>query len=384
MARQPNWFAGMSREAIEAEIEARKARLLQMIRSGQPRPSRYCNDSDERSLSRTLESACLKGSASYDLCFDISMRAVPSNWFDPDRYIRGKQAMQDALQRARSGGPRPRPKTGDPHETAMCSQVHWHQEIFSEIRPDWFDPDMDERVAKIKEEILALALSGVKRPVRKHAGSAELERLAEAIERFTSPSQHAYDAEFTAKLKLIRPDWFRDTKLELMQQRDENDKKKFIEMAASGAKRPSIKEQPKLARRLLRLINKDKEFHRQITAANPTWVGKSRDMKRFWDGLPDWLDKEYTHDGETLSIRKWAAKLRCKENTLYQYLRDHTIEQAVKLYTRKALTCDGETLTLTQWAKKLGITPSSLFGRLQSYQPEIALSPKNWENRKNV
>jgi AraC-like DNA-binding protein len=266
---------------------------------------------------------------------------------------------------------------------AIDNQIGRHPEIFQPLRPDWFDPDRDERVIKLKEEILTLASSGAKRPVRKHADSAEMERLAEAIERFTSPSQHAYDAEFTTKLKLIRPDWFRDTKLEIMQRRDEEDKKKFIEMAASGAKRPPIKEQPKLARRLYKLINADEEFHRQIAAANPTWVGKSRDMKRFWIGLPDWLDKEYTHDGETLSIRKWATKLRCKENTLYQYLRDHTIEQAVKLHTRKkSLTCDGETLTLTQWSKKLGITPSSLFDRLRLHPPEIALSPKNWENRK--
>jgi AraC-like DNA-binding protein len=157
----------------------------------------------------------------------------------------------------------------------------------------------------------------------------------------------------------------------------------FLEMATSKAKRPSIKEQPKLARRLLRLIDKDKEFHQQIAAANPAWVGKSRNMKQFWEGLPDWLDKEYTHAGETLSIRQWAAKWNCKENTLYQYLRDHTIEQAAKLYThKKSLTCDGETLTLTEWSKKLGITPSSLFDRLRLHPPEIALSPKNWENRK--
>jgi hypothetical protein len=241
---------------------------------------------------------------------------------------------------------------------------------------------MDERVARIKEEILAYALAGGKRPHRKSAKTEEEKRFAEAIERFTSPSQHAYDAEFTAKLKAIRSDWFRDTKIELARQRDENDKKMFLEMATSKAKRPSIKEQPKLARRLLRLIDKDKEFHQQITAANPAWVGKSRDMKAVWEDLPKWPDKEFTYEGETLSIREWAAKLGCKKNTLYQYLLNHTIEEAVKLQTRKRrLTCDGETMTLTKWAKKLGISPASLIGRLQSYPMEVALSPKNWENR---
>jgi hypothetical protein len=330
-----------------------------------------------------MEGYMTKNSTSYDLSFDTAMRAVPSDWFDAERYVRGNKAREAVFKLAKSGGPRPQEKTGDPFTTAMCSQVHWHRDELSKIRPDWYDQDAADRVIRIKEEILALASSGAKRPARRYAGSAELERLAEAIDRFTSPSQHAYDAEFTAKLKALRPDWFRDTKLELMRQRDEEDKKKFVEMAAAGTKRPSIKEQPKLARRLLRLIDKDEEFHRQITAANPTWTGMSRNMKQFWEGLPDWLDKEYTHAGETLSIRGWAAKWGCKENTLYQYLRDHSIEQAAKLYTRKKLICDGESMTLTKWAKKLGISPASLVGRLKSYPTEVALSPKNWENRKN-
>ncbi|MFA5767090.1 MAG: hypothetical protein WC919_04155 [Candidatus Paceibacterota bacterium] len=382
MARRELWFAGMTREAIHIAIGARKARLLEMVRSGQPRPNRYSKDLDESSLARTLDAACDKGGDAYDFSFDIRVRAVPSDWFDPDRRERSAKAFQEALKLAKSGAPRPGWRSGK-HGMAIDNQIGRHPEIFQPLRPEWFDPDRDERVIKLKEEILAYALAGGKRIHRKSAKNDEEMRFAEAIERFTSPSQHAYDAEFTAKLKLIRPDWFRDTKVEIVRHEDEKEKKMFLEMVASGVKRPSIKEQPKLARRLVRLIKKDEEFHRQIAMANPTWVGKSRDMKRFWIGLPDWLDKEYTHDGETLSIRKWATKLRCKENTLYQYLRDHTIEQAVKLHTRKnSLTCDGETMTLTQWANRLGITPPSLFGRLQSYPPEIALSPKNWENRK--
>ena len=382
MARKELWFAGMTRDAIHKAIEARKALLLQMVRSGQPRPSRYSDDSDENSLARTLEAACDENGQSYDFSFDVAVRSVPSDWFDADRYERGDKAREAVFKLARSGGSRPQAKAGDPFATAMCSQVHWHRDELFKIRPDWYDPDMADRVIQIKEEILAYASSGGKRPHRKSAKNEEEQRFAEAIERFTSPSQHAYDAEFTTKLKAIRPDWFRDTKLELAQQRDEEDKKIFLEMAANGAKRPSIKEHPKLARRLQKLLNKDKEFHQQITAANSTWVGNSRDMKAVWEDLPKWPDKEFTYEGETLSIREWAAKLGCKKNTLYQYLLNHTIEEAVKLQTRKRrLTCDGETMTLTKWAKKLGISPSSLVGRLQSYPMEIALSPKNWENR---
>ncbi|MFA5767620.1 MAG: hypothetical protein WC919_06885 [Candidatus Paceibacterota bacterium] len=377
-----NWFAGMSREQIDAAIAAKKALLLQMIRSGQPRPRRYQGDKEERHLARSMEGYITKSSSSYDFSFDVAMRAVPSDWFDADRYDRGKQAMKDALERAHSGGPRPQPRTGDLRETAMNSQVNWHREIFEAIRPDWFDPDMEERVAKIKVEVLLLAQSGAKRPVRRYADSPELERLAEAIDRFTAPSQHAYDAEFTDKLRAIRPDWFRDTKLEIMRQRDEDAKKMFLAMATSGANRPPIKGQRKLARLLSRLINTDKEFHRQITEANPKWVGKKRDMKKVWESRPVRQDKEYTYEGETLSLSGWATKLGCKENTLYQYLLNHSIEQAVKLHTRKMLTCDDESHTLTEWAKKLGISASSLCGRLNSYPPEVALSPKNWENRR--
>jgi hypothetical protein len=353
-----------------------------MVRSGQSRPNRYSKDLDESSLARTLDAACDKGGDAYDFSFDLAVRAAPSDWFDPDRRERSAKAFQDALKLAKSGAPRPGNKS-DSYNMAIDNQIGRHPEIFQPLRPEWFDPDRDERVIKLKEEILAYALAGGKRPGRKSAKNDEEMRFAEAIERFTSPSQHAYDAEFTTKLKAIRPDWFRDTKLELMRQRDEKDKKMFLEMAASGVKRPQFTKQRKLARLLSRLLNQDKEFHRQIAAANPAWVGMSRNMKQFWEGLPDWLDKEYTHSGETLSIRKWAVKLGCKENTLYQYLRDHTIEQAVKLHTRKkSLTCDGETLTLTEWSKRLGITPSSLSDRLKLHPPEIALSPKNWENRK--
>jgi hypothetical protein len=381
MAKRYNWFAGMTREEIEAAIAAKKALLLQMIRSGQPRPRRYQGDKEERHLARSMEGYITKGSSSYDFSFDTAIRSVPSDWFDADRYERGNKAREAVFKLARSGGPRPKEKTGDPFTTAMCSQVHWHRDELSKIRPDWYDPDAADRVTKIKEEILALAQSGAKRPVRRRAGSPEMERLAEAIDRFTAPSQHAYDAELTAKLREIRPDWFRDTKLELAQQRDDDAKKMFLEMAKNGKARPHYKRQRKLARLLSRLINADKEFHRQITEANPAWTGNSRNMKKVWENRPKWPNKEYTYAGETLSIREWAIRLGCKENTLYQYLLNHSIEEAVKLYTRKKLTCDGETMTRTQWAEKLGITVSSLTGRLKSYSPEIALSPENWENR---
>lgn len=326
----------MTREEIDAAIAAKKALLLQMIRSGQPRPTRYTDDPVQRNLARSIEAYCFKGSLSYDLVFDTKMRAVPSDWFDPDKYDRGKKAKDDALEIAKNGGPRPS-SNGNKHEKEMYHATYWYREEFEIIRPDWFD-DVDERVAKIKTEILALASSGAKRPVRRRAGSAELERLAEAIDRFTAPSQHAYDAELTAKLRLIRPDWFRDTKLEIMRQQDEGSKKMFLEMAASGAKRPQFTKQRKLARLLSRLIDADEEFHRQIMAANPAWTGMSRDMKKVWEGRPVWQDREFTYAGETLSIREWAAKLGCKEKTLYQYLLLHSIEEAIEWHTRPKRT----------------------------------------------
>ena len=38
----------------------------------------------------------------------------------------------------------------------------------------------------------------------------EERELAEALEHYTNPDDPQYDAEFTAELRRIRPDWFND------------------------------------------------------------------------------------------------------------------------------------------------------------------------------
>jgi hypothetical protein len=74
------------------------------------------------------------------------------------------------------------------------------------------------------------------------------------------------------------------------------------------------------------------------------------------------------HNGETLNLKEWAAKLGIPQGTLKTRLRKWGTERALstgKLNIKKTYTHQGKTRTLKQWAKVLGVRYDFLYSRLR-------------------
>jgi hypothetical protein len=71
------------------------------------------------------------------------------------------------------------------------------------LRPDW-DYGIRWRAAKNKKErLLEIAASGGEKP------KVRRDELGKALENYMSASANAYDAEFSEKIRKLRPEWFR-------------------------------------------------------------------------------------------------------------------------------------------------------------------------------
>ena len=81
----------------------------------------------------------------------------------------------------------------------------------------------------------------------------------------------------------------------------------------------------------------------------------------------------YEYNGETHTLQEWANVLGVPYNTLYMRLWrfDISFAEAAEFKpmrpVRKAMTitANGETLTIKQWAAKLGIQPRSIYARVK-------------------
>jgi hypothetical protein len=104
--------------------------------------------------------------------------------------------------------------------------------------------------------------------------------------------------------------------------------------------------------------------------------------------------KQYTCNGETLTASEWAKKLGRSRERIRQRLEKYPVEVALYAvppapplrtgrFPEKRRTCNGETLTTKEWAEKLKITVDTLRYRLKHSSPEIVLSG-NWERRRKM
>ena len=170
---------------------------------------------------------------------------------------------QELLKLARSGEKRPHHKTKQGRaltkytstSTGHCNPDFTKQ--IKELAPSWF---VHENTALIrKQDLLELASSGGKRPHQKT-------KQGRALYPYTSPSHGSYDPVFTKQIKELAPIWFENTAL--------INKHELLELARSGAKRPSRK--TKLGEALVRYSrsshpSSDPEFVKQVTELAPSW-----------------------------------------------------------------------------------------------------------------
>jgi hypothetical protein len=109
--------------------------------------------------------------------------------------------------------------------------------------------------------------------------------------------------------------------------------------------------------------------------------------------------KRYTCNGETLTASEWAKKLGRSRERIRQRLEKYPIEVALYMVpptpsprpgrrhlrgssdTRKQYTCNGETLTIKEWAEKLNLSVDVLRYRLKNNSPAMVLSG-NWDRKR--
>ena len=115
-----------------------------------------------------------------------------------------------------------------------CYDANFHNKLRA-LRPDWFTADgallpmVPTSTIETKEELLKMAESGKPRPSSNvlircmndpmpdktaeerediyHYAGAE-QRLGRALINYTNKSRKTYDADFDAKIRALRPDWF--------------------------------------------------------------------------------------------------------------------------------------------------------------------------------
>lgn len=124
------------------------------------------------------------------------------------------------------------------------------------------------RADVIKAKLMKMAMSGSKRPPFR----GKSQKDATALYRYTRKGGTYYDAQFTKQLRTARPDWF---------ERSSGVKKaKLLELAKSGAVRPSLRDKDVIIRSLAAGLGNytnstnssyDPDFEKKIRKAAPHW-----------------------------------------------------------------------------------------------------------------
>lgn len=205
---RPDWF---DREKFERAAKARRE-VLELAKSGAPRPSRLSKDPHERQLAYALNMH------NYDLNtypWWQEIYAIRPDWFDPDIKNRVAENKRRLLEIARSGGKRPSKKSKDPETRRLGSAIEVctakYQQSYDEafdkeirtLRPDWFDPDRNTRLADMREKFLQLARSGAPRP-KERAVDPEERKMGQLLRRVIKKFP-----EFAEEMRRARPEWFR-------------------------------------------------------------------------------------------------------------------------------------------------------------------------------
>jgi hypothetical protein len=246
---RPDWFITQYQIANN-----KKKQLIKMAKDGEKRPSKRTHP-----LGASLGTYVNKSQrGSYDPKFTKEIKKIRPDWFFPQTKL-ANQKKKELISLAKSGKPRPRFKTklgqflGERTTKKEYKNSDFNK-IIRKIRPDWFVTQAQTN----KKKIIELAKSGRKKPNQK-----------------TKFGMHYYsylrnNENFKKTLMNIRPDWF-ISRSEIVQMK----KKKLLEMAKNGEKRPY----DNLGSCLSNYVGKgsgtyDAIFTKKIKKLRPDWFQK--------------------------------------------------------------------------------------------------------------
>jgi hypothetical protein len=179
--------------------------------------------------------------------------------FDKKRIIDPEGNKQELIALAKSGAKRPSCKT----KLGRCLRSYTNKgssydkdfdKLIRSLRHDWFINQSEKANAK-KQELIRLAKSGAKRPSRKT-------NLGQCLCHYTHKG-NSYDKDFDKLIRSLRPDWFNKIYFK---------KQELIKLAKSGAKKPD--RNSKIGDRLRSYLRNDKEFAKLIRSLRPDWFKK--------------------------------------------------------------------------------------------------------------
>ena len=276
LQRQGTSLHQLRSEVMDDSAAIKKAELLRLGRSGAPHPHW------KSQLGHAFYCYTSPTSGSYDADFTQQLKKVAPSWF-ADRTANTAIKKAELLRLARSGAPRPHHSSqlGRALSRYTFSSYDFAQQI-KKAAPKWFK---DTATAIKKAELLRLARSGAPRPHWKS-------QLGNALRRYTQPSAHSYDPDFTKQLRKDAPKWFDSVatkKAELLRLARSGaprppantaiKKAELLRLARSGAPRPHHSSQ--LGRALRKYTQPsahsyDPDFTKQIKKAAPSWFSRRR------------------------------------------------------------------------------------------------------------
>ena len=238
--------------------------LAEALKHGR-RPNANSKNANERRLGTVLINYTRPGT--HDPVFDAKVRGLRPDWFANTADTK----KEKLLKLAKTGAKRPSKKTQlgtalgrYTNKSSQCYDPVFDKEIIG-LRPDWFENTAD----KNKKKLLELARSGTDRPNHRSDSSTAERRLDSSLHSYIHKSSDCYDPIFDEEIHKLRPDWF-------MKQSDKI-KNELLELAKSGAKRPSQNSKDettkKLGRALCRYIGiyRDPVFDKKIRELRPDW-----------------------------------------------------------------------------------------------------------------
>lgn len=268
-------------------VAEKKKRLLEIAKNGGKRPTRKTADIEERRLANALHGYTHIYTGCYDFSFDTQIRALRPEWFGPSIVNRASERKKKLLEMARSGRRRPNQRSSNLEEIRLLHALDGYASAKSDtydasfakeirtLRPDWFDPHRQIRAEDDKKRIIAIARGGEDKPNKKSDDPVE-RRFGQAIQRHKNKNSVFYQ-----ELLLIRPDWFNPTAASIVAE----NKRRLLQMAKDGARRPSSRSKCSEERRLESALRRytgeknnsyDPTFCKEIRNLRPEWSDPNR------------------------------------------------------------------------------------------------------------
>jgi hypothetical protein len=200
---RPDWFVDI--------VAENKIKLITLAKSGARRPGRYINrPSEEQRLATAFNTYTYKKKTKmYDPVFEQTIRELRPDWFIRQSEIN----KQKLIELAHNGAARPKQtRTNNSIGRALvrytdpCGDQYQPKfdKLIRSLRPNWFITTTIEN----KSELLRLASSGMRRPIRSINSTIAEKKLASRLWAYTTCGQATYDCDFDKTIRSLRPDWF--------------------------------------------------------------------------------------------------------------------------------------------------------------------------------